>query len=155
MIASSPSRVILISSGEARWGRRGIGVVGSRLYALIEPGPAVLVTTAGKGGVQGHMDSVVGIAGTVGVIIAMAVVMPLLISGQKKKLAQVEGTLRDRGGMTLNELAAALGTNAVMKGYLMQALDQMVAEGKLKKIPPPAGHPRLRILRDTKYELVS
>ena len=55
--------------------------------------------------------------------------------------------------MTLDELAAATGTNVVMKGYLMQALDGLVAEGKLTKTPPPAGHPALRIARDSKYAL--
>jgi hypothetical protein len=56
--------------------------------------------------------------------------------------------------MTLDELAAELGTNVFAKGYLMQALDALVAEGRLKKIPPPPGHPRLRIFRDTKYAVV-
>jgi hypothetical protein len=54
--------------------------------------------------------------------------------------------------MTLDEIAKALGTSLFAKGYLMQALDQMVAQGTLVKIAPPAGHPRLRILRDTKYQ---
>jgi hypothetical protein len=99
------------------------------------------------------MDNIVAIAGTIGVVIAVAVVIPILVSGQRKKVARVEGVLRERGGMTLNEVAAALGTNVFAKGYLMQALDQMVLEGKLVKVPPPPGHPRLRIFRDTKYQL--
>jgi hypothetical protein len=98
------------------------------------------------------MDGVVGISAAIGVVIAVAVVMPMMIAGQKKKLAGIDGLLRERGGMTLDEIAKALGTNVFAKGYLMQALDQMVAQGKLVKVPPPPGHPRLRIFRDTKYQ---
>ncbi len=98
------------------------------------------------------MDSVVAIASAVGVAIAFAIVIPMLVSGQRKKLAGLEVLLRERGGMTLDEIAKALGTNVFAKGYLMQALDQMVAQGKLVKIVPPPGHPKLRIIRDTKYQ---
>jgi hypothetical protein len=97
------------------------------------------------------MDQVVGIGGAVGVVIALAIVIPRIVSGQKKKLAQIDALMRARGGMTLDEIAKALGTSMFAKGYLMQALEQQVAQGKLVKTPPPAGHPRLRILRDTKY----
>ena len=97
------------------------------------------------------MADVTAIATTIGIGLAFAVVMPKLISGQRKKLASVEPLLRERGGMTLDELAKELGTSVFAKGYLMQALDAMVAEGKLVKIPPPAGHPRMRIFKDTKY----
>jgi hypothetical protein len=68
-------------------------------------------------------------------------------------VARIEPLLRERGGMTLDELATALGTNVFAKGYLMQALDQLAAEGKLTKTPPPKGHPALRIGRDTRYAL--
>src|SRR4051812_5182391 len=94
------------------------------------------------------MDSVVGIAPLVGVAIAVAIVIPRIVSGQKKKLAGIDALLRERGGMTLDEIAKALGTSMFAKGYLMQALDQMVAQGKLVKVAPPPGHPRLRIFRD-------
>jgi hypothetical protein len=102
-----------------------------------------------------HMGNVVGISAVVGVAIAFAIVMPMIIAGQRKKVARIEGLLRERGGMTLDEIAKALGTNVFAKGYLMQALDQMVAQGKLVKVPPPPGHPKLRIFRDTKYQLPS
>jgi ABC-type siderophore export system fused ATPase/permease subunit len=98
------------------------------------------------------MDSVVAIASAVGVAIAFAIVMPILVLGQRKKLAGLEGFLRERGGMTLDEIAKALGTSFFAKGYLMQGLDQMVTQGKLIKVAPPKGHPRLRIFRDTKYQ---
>ncbi len=97
------------------------------------------------------MDQVVSIGAVVGVGIALAVVMPMMISGQKKKLAGLDALMRERGGMTLDEIAKALGTGVIAKGYLMQALEQQVAQGKLVKTPPPPGHPRLRIVRDTKY----
>ena len=98
------------------------------------------------------MDQIVSIGGAVGVCIALAIVVPRLVSGQKKKLAQIDALMLEHGGMTLDEIAKALGTNMFAKGYLMQALDQLVAQGTLVKVAPPAGHPRLRILRDTKYQ---
>ena len=97
------------------------------------------------------MADVTIIATTVGIGLAFAVVMPKLVSGQRKRLARVEPLLRERGGMTLDEIAKELGTSVFAKGYLMQALDAMVTEGKLVKVPPPPGHPRMRIFRDTKY----
>ena len=54
--------------------------------------------------------------------------------------------------MTLDEIAKELHTNVFAKGYLMQALDEMVREGKLEKTPPPPGTPALRIIRDTRYQ---
>jgi hypothetical protein len=54
--------------------------------------------------------------------------------------------------MTLDQIAKELRTSVFAKGYLMQALDEMVREGKLVKTPPPAGTPALRILRETKYQ---
>jgi hypothetical protein len=50
------------------------------------------------------------IATTVGIGFTFAVVMPKLISGQRKKLARVEPLLRERGGMTLDAIARELGT---------------------------------------------
>ena len=79
------------------------------------------------------------------------VVMSMLVKRQRKRAEAAFGLLGSRGPMTLDELAAATGANVVMKGYLMQALDGLVTEGKLEKTPPPKGHPVLRITRDTKY----
>ena len=87
------------------------------------------------------------------VVVLSAVVMSRLVMGQRKKVEAAFGMLAERGPMTLDELAAATGANVIMKGYLMQALDAFVAEGKLEKTPPPKGHPALRIARDTKYGL--
>jgi hypothetical protein len=81
------------------------------------------------------------------------VVMVLLVKGQSKKAAAVIAMIKTRGPRTLDEVAAATGTSFVMKGYLMQALDGMVAQQTLTKIPPPPDHPRMRIFRDTKYGL--
>jgi hypothetical protein len=83
--------------------------------------------------------------------LASSVVMAILVKGQRKKVEGALEMLKARGPMTLNEIASATGTNFVMKGYLMQALDGMASQGKLLKIPPPPGHPALRIHRDTRY----
>jgi hypothetical protein len=95
---------------------------------------------------------VAGLGAIIGVGLATAVVMPMMIGKQKKKLAGIEALLRERGGMTLDEICKELKTGVIGRGYLMQALDQMVKEGKLTRIAPPKGHPRLRIVRDTKYQ---
>lgn len=100
------------------------------------------------------MDTAIpGIAAAVGVAIALAVVMPRLVKGQRRKAERLEGLLRDRGPMTLDEIAKALGTGVFAKGYLMQALDGMVRDGKLEKTPAPAGTPALRLARDARYGL--
>ena len=83
------------------------------------------------------------------------VVMAGLVKSQRKKAEAAFALLQQRGPLTLDELAVATSTNIVMKGYLMQALDGLVAEGKLEKSLPPKGHPALRFARDTKYCLPS
>ncbi len=93
------------------------------------------------------------IGALLGVAIAMGIVIPLLVRRQRKTVEQAFGMLKERGPMTLDEIAAATGTNFVMKGYLMQALDAMALEGRLTKTLPPKGHPVLRMARDTKYGL--
>ncbi|HUB06889.1 MAG TPA: hypothetical protein VMB50_07810 [Myxococcales bacterium] len=93
------------------------------------------------------------VAAGVAVAVVSAVVMRALVKGQRKKVETALELLKTRGPMTLDEIAAETGTNVVMKGYLMQALDAMTAKGGLTKIPPPPGHPRLRLFRDTKYAL--
>jgi hypothetical protein len=91
----------------------------------------------------------------VGVAIAMAVVIPLIVGRQRKKLEALMGVLEQSGPMTFDAIAKKLETSVFAKGYLMQALDRMVAEGRLKKTPPPKGTPALRIVRETTYEVVS
>jgi hypothetical protein len=77
----------------------------------------------------------------------------MLVKGQSNKAATILEMIKTRGPMTLDEITAATKTNFVMKGYLMQALDNMVAQQTLTKIAPPPDHPRMRIFRDTKYAL--
>src|SRR5262245_23532793 len=92
------------------------------------------------------------IGGAIGVAIGVAIVMPLMVNRQRKKLEGVEKLLRESGAMTFDDIAKKLNTGVFTKGYLLQALDKMVAEGKLQKIPPPKGTPMLRIVRDTQYK---
>ena len=98
-------------------------------------------------------DSLIPIVTGGAVAIISPIVMRALVKGQRRKVETVRDLLKSRGPMTLNEITAATSTNLVMKGYLMQALDGMVAKHELTKIPPPEGHPRMRIFRDTKYAL--
>jgi hypothetical protein len=97
-------------------------------------------------------DSLSMIVGTLTIGISVGVMM-MLVRGQSKKAGAVVAMITTRGPMTLDEIAKATKTNFVMKGYLMQALDAMVAQQTLAKIAPPPGHPRMRIFRDTKYAL--
>ena len=97
------------------------------------------------------MENIAAMGATIGVVIAIALVMPRLVSGQRAKLVRIDSVLRESGGMTLDQIAAKLGTSVFAKGYLMQALDALEAEGKLVKVPPPPGHPRMRIFKDTMY----
>jgi hypothetical protein len=98
------------------------------------------------------MDSV-AVVSFVLIVVLSGLTMWWLVKGQRKKVEACYELLGTRGPMTLDEISAATGTNVVMKGYLMQALDQLASEGKLQKTPPPPGHPALRIFRDTKYGL--
>src|ERR1019366_3120257 len=95
-------------------------------------------------------DALPMITGALTISISL-VVMMMLVKGQAKKATVVVEMIKTRGPMTLDEISAATKTNFVMKGYLMQALDGMVARQTLVKIPPPPDHPRMRIFRDTKY----
>ncbi len=101
------------------------------------------------------MDSVGPIAVGVVTVTLSGFVMRALIRGQRKKADAIRDLLKTRGPLTLDELATATRTGLIMKGYLMQALDGMASKGELTKIPPPHGHPALRIARDTKYGLPS
>ena len=87
---------------------------------------------------------VAGIGAIIGVGLATGLIMPMMIGKQKKKLAGIEAMLRERGSMTLDEISKELKTGAIGRGYLMQALEEMVKEGKLVRIAPPKGHPRHR-----------
>jgi len=101
------------------------------------------------------MDVVTGIAGGMATSVGVAVIARRLIAGQRTNLHRIEALLRVRGAMTLDEIAKELRTSVFMKGYLLQALDQMVREGKLDKAPPPSGTPRLRIFRETRYRSIT
>src|SRR5690349_4576187 len=97
------------------------------------------------------MDSTVMLVATMLTAVLSVLVMGFIVSRQRRKLDGVLPLLRERGGMTLNEIAAALGTSVFAKGYLMQALNQLSADGRLTRTPPPKGHPMLRIAGDTRY----
>ena len=95
------------------------------------------------------------IAVSIGVAIAVLIVMPLLVRAQTRKLAGIEGLLRESGPLTFDEIVKRLETGVFARGYLMQALEKKVADGTLQKLPPPAGTPRLRIFRETRYTVAA
>jgi hypothetical protein len=99
------------------------------------------------------MDNIGQIGAAIGVAIALAIVIPLIVRGQLKKLDGIEGMLREKGAMSFHEIVKQLRTNVFARGYLLQALEKRVAEGKLVKIPPPEGTPALKRFRETRYQL--
>jgi hypothetical protein len=97
------------------------------------------------------MSTVIPIVAFCTPILALFVIVPWVVRRQRAKLAAFRPTLAARGPMTLDEIAAATGTNAIIQGYLMEALDAEAEAGALERIPPPPGHPIARFYRDTRY----
>jgi len=92
----------------------------------------------------------VGLAAAVGVIIANQ-----LQRKRNQKLAPaIEAALREQGPLTLPVLSEAVGMKGFMaRGKVALALNDMVAQGKLRAIPAPDGTPQLQKVNHIKYEL--
>src|SRR5262245_66674881 len=91
--------------------------------------------------------------------IAGAVAAYVVSVAQKKKnkaLAPgIEAALRAQGALTLPALAEACGFKGVLaRGKVALALNDMVAQGKVRTIPAPDGTPQLQKVNFIKYELV-
>ncbi|MFO0607936.1 MAG: hypothetical protein U0324_32530 [Polyangiales bacterium] len=67
---------------------------------------------------------------------------------------QVEQAMRGRGGLTLAEVAAAVGRDSFFgRGQVVQALGGLISIGKVLQHEAPAGTPQLEKVNHIRYEL--
>jgi hypothetical protein len=78
-------------------------------------------------------------------------------SQQKKNAAlapSIEAALRAQGALTLPALTDAVGLKGLTaRGKVMMALNDLVAQQKVRVIPAPDGTPQLQKVNHIKYEL--
>ena len=94
----------------------------------------------------------IGIATAIGVLISNRL--------QKRKnqalAPTIEAALRAQGGLTLPALTAAVGLKGFLaRGKVMLALNDMVAQGKVRVVQAPEGTPQLEKINFIKYELAA
>jgi hypothetical protein len=94
----------------------------------------------------------IGLATAIGVVIANR-----LQQRKNQKLAPaLETALRAQGALTLPALTDAVGLKGLTaRGKVALALNDMVAEGKVRVIPAPDGTPQLQKVKFIKYELTT
>ncbi len=70
--------------------------------------------------------------------------------------AAIEAALRAQGALTLPALTEAVGLKGFSaRGKVILALNDMVAQGKVRTIPAPDGTPQLQKVNFIKYELAA
>ena len=92
----------------------------------------------------------------IGLAIAAAVFLSTRLQRQKnrKLAASLEPVLRERGALTLPELAAAVGMEGgFARGKVVLALNEMVTQGNVETMPAPDGTPQLQKVNFIKYRL--
>jgi hypothetical protein len=94
----------------------------------------------------------IGVAAAIGVSIAN-----VMQRKKNQKLAPtIETALRAQGALTLPALTEAVGLKGLTaRGKVVLALNDMVAERKVRVIPAPDGTPQLQKVNFIKYELTS
>jgi hypothetical protein len=94
----------------------------------------------------------IGLAAAIGVAVAN-----VMQRKRNQKLAPaIETALRAQGALTLPALTEAVGLKGLTaRGKVMLALNDMVAEGKVRVIPAPEGTPQLQKVNVIKYELTA
>jgi hypothetical protein len=94
----------------------------------------------------------VGMAGALGAYLATR------MQSRKNKtlIPAIETALRAQGALTLPGLGDTLGMKGVMaRGKIVMALNEMVANGKVRVIQAPDGTPQLQKVNFIKYELTT
>ena len=92
----------------------------------------------------------IGVAATVGVMLANK----LQHRKNQALMPTIETALRAQGALTLPALTDAVGMKGFSaRGKVMLALNDMVAQGKVRTIPAPEGTPQLQKVNFIKYEL--
>ncbi len=93
----------------------------------------------------------IGVAVGIGIVIATVL--------QRKKGARIEEqiipVLRERGVLTLPEIAEAIGRGSFTgRGKVAMALNAMAAAKRVEIIPAPEGTPQLEKVKHIKYRLL-
>jgi len=92
----------------------------------------------------------------VGVAVALGTFIATRMQA-KKNVAMapaIETALRAQGALTLPALTEAVGLKGFSaRGKVILALNDMVAQGKVRAIPAPDGTPQLQKVNFIKYEL--
>ena len=96
----------------------------------------------------------------IGISIATAIGVVISNRLQKRKnqalAPAIETALRAQGGLTLPALTEALGLKGFMaRGKVMLALNDMVAQGKVRVVQAPEGTLQLEKVNFIKYELAA
>ena len=94
----------------------------------------------------------VGVAAALGMLIATR-----MQARKNQALAPgIEAALRAQGALTLPALTDAVGLKGFSaRGKVILALNDMVAQGKVRTIPAPDGTPQLQKVNFIKYELAA
>jgi hypothetical protein len=67
---------------------------------------------------------------------------------------RIEPLLRERGALTMSELAQALGMSGFYaRGKVLMALGDLVNQQRVQTIPAPEGTPQLQKVKFIKYQL--
>ena len=100
------------------------------------------------------METVLEIAGSVGVAIGIVIAMALQSRKNKKLALALEPTLREKGPMTLPALSETLGmANFYARGKVGLALNELVSQRLVEVIPAPEGTPQLQKVKFIQYKL--
>jgi hypothetical protein len=96
----------------------------------------------------------------IGISIATAIGVVISNRLQKRKnqalAPAIETALRAQGGLTLPALTEAVGLKGFMaRGKIMLALNDMVAQGKVRVVQAPEGTLQLEKVNFIKYELAA
>jgi len=92
----------------------------------------------------------------IGLAVGIGVAIALLL--QRKKSGKLEEkivpVLKERGELTLADLAEAVGLGSFMgRGKVAMALNEMVAGKRVEIIPAPEGTPQMEKVKHIKYRL--
>ncbi|APR80525.1 Hypothetical protein A7982_05872 [Minicystis rosea] len=101
------------------------------------------------------LGTVVGKVVLVLAIVAGITISTMLQRARNKKLAlSIEPILRERGPLTLPELATAMGMGGFYaRGKVALALNDLAVAGQVEIIPAPEGTPQLQKVNHIRYRL--
>jgi len=102
------------------------------------------------------MDTPTMIGVGVGVAFGMFIATRLRAKKSQAMAPAIETALRAQGALTLPALTEAVGLKGFSaRGKVILALNDMVAQGKVRTIAAPEGTPQLQKVNFIKYELAA